>query len=86
MPLGTLSYDGDPIELRRRTAKFSPFTYIGNATGQPGISLPLHWTADDLPVGVHFLARLGEEHILLALAAQLEQAKPWHDRLPAIVS
>ena len=86
VPLGTLSYDGDPIELRRRTAKFSPFTYIGNATGQPGISLPLHWTADDLPVGVHFLARLGEEHILLALAAQLEQAKPWHDRLPAIIS
>ena len=86
VPLGTLSYDGDPIELRRRTAKFSPFTYIGNATGQPGISLPLHWTADGLPVGVHFLARLGEEHILLALAAQLEQAKPWHERLPAIVS
>ncbi|MEJ2177914.1 MAG: amidase [Gammaproteobacteria bacterium] len=80
--LGSLSYDGDPIELRRRSAKFSPFTYIGNATGQPGISLPLHWTPDNLPVGVHFLARLGEEHTLLALATQLEQAKPWQDRQP----
>ena len=84
--LGSLSYDGDPIELRRRSAKFSPFTYIGNATGQPGISLPLHWTPDNLPVGVHFLARQGEEQTLLALAAQLEQAKPWQDRLPPVVS
>ena len=82
VPLGSLSYDGDPIELRRRSAKFSPFTYIGNATGQPGISLPLHWTPENLPVGVHFLARMGEEHVLLALAAQLEQAKPWQDRQP----
>jgi amidase len=85
VPLGTLSYDGDPIELRRRTARFSPFTYIANATGQPGISLPLHWTADGLPVGVHFLAPLGEEHTLLGLAAQLEQAKPWWDRRPGII-
>jgi len=83
VPLGSLSYDGDPIELRRRSAKFSPFTYIGNATGQPGISLPLHWTPDNLPVGIHFLARQGEEHVLLALAAQLEQAKPWQDRQPS---
>lgn len=84
VPLGALSYTGDPIELRRRTAKFSPFTYIANATGQPAISLPLHWTEDGLPVGVHFVARLGEEETLLSLAAQLEQAKPWHHRQPPV--
>lgn len=86
VPLGSLCYDGDPIELRRRSAKFSPFTYIGNATGQPGISLPLHWTPDDLPVGIHFLARQGEEHLLLAIAAQLERARPWQDRQPPEVA
>jgi len=84
VPLGSLSYDGDPIELRRRTARFSPFTYIANATGQPAISLPLHWTADGLPVGVHFTARTAEEDVLLRLAAQLEQAKPWADKLPGV--
>jgi amidase len=82
--LNTLIYDGDPIELRRRTARFSPFTYIANATGQPAISVPLHWTEDGLPVGVHFTARMGEESTLLQLAAQLEQAQPWKDRLPAV--
>jgi amidase len=82
--LNTLVYDGDPIELRRRTARFSPFTYIANATGQPAISLPLHWTADGLPVGVHFTGRMGDESTLLQLAAQLELAQPWGDRLPGV--
>lgn len=83
-PLGTLIYKGDPIELRRRTARFSPFTYLANASGQPAISLPLHWPGDGLPIGVQFTARVGEESALLRLAAQLEQARPWADRLPAV--
>ena len=59
--LGTLVYrGGDPFELRRRSARFSPYTYVSNASGQPAISLPLHWTASGLPVGVHFTARWGE--------------------------
>ena len=70
MPLGILTYDsGDPFELRRRQATFSPFTYIANITGQPGISLPLAWNADNLPIGIHFLGRYGDEATLLRLSA-----------------
>jgi amidase len=84
VPLGTLVYAGDPFELRRRMAQFSPYTYLSNATGQPAISLPLHWTAEGLPVGLHFTARLGEEDTLIRLAAQLEQALPWAGHKPRV--
>ena len=84
VPLGTLRYEGDPFALRRRMARFSPYTYIANASGQPAISLPLHWSGEGLPIGLHFTARLGEESRLLALAAQLERAAPWGDKKPAI--
>ena len=56
---------------------YSPFTAIFNASGQPAISLPLHWSADDLPVGVHFAAAFGEDELLMALSGQIEQAQPW---------
>jgi amidase len=82
--LGTLVYDGDPIGLRRRMAEFSPFTYISNASGQPAVSLPLHWTDSGLPVGLHFVGPMGEESMLLRLAAQLEAARPWEHRRPAV--
>ena len=84
VPLGTLVYADDPFELRRRTARFSPYTYIANATGQPAISLPLAMSDDGLPIGLHFTARLGEETTLIRLAAQLEQARPWQALKPAI--
>ena len=48
----------------------------------PAISLPLHWTPDGLPVGVMLAGRPADEAGLLALAAQVEQAAPWHDRRP----
>jgi amidase len=63
---------------------YVPFTPVQNATGQPAISLPLHWTPDGLPVGVMFVAKLGDEATLLRIAAQLEQARPWKDRRPAV--
>lgn len=59
-----------------------PTTPIANATGAPSISLPLHWSADGLPVGVMFTGRFGDDATLLSLAAQLEQARPWAERRP----
>jgi amidase len=61
-----------------------PFTQLSNITGTPSMSVPLHWTKAGLPIGVHFLARFGEEALLFQLAGQLEQARPWKDRRPAI--
>ncbi|QLL07597.1 amidase [Mycobacterium vicinigordonae] len=61
-----------------------PYTQLANLTGRPAVSLPLHWTADSLPLGVQFVAPLGGESLLIRLAAQLEQAVPWADRLAPI--
>ena len=58
-------------------------TPLHNATGTPAMSVALHWTVDGLPVGVHFAGRYGEEATLL-LAAELETAQPWFDRVPAL--
>ena len=60
--------------------KYSPYTAIFNASGQPAMSLPLYWTPDDLPVGVHFAAAYGNDEMLVSLARQLEQVMPWHDK------
>ena len=61
-----------------------PFTQLANLTGTPAMSLPLHRTADGLPMGVQLVGRMGDEATLLQLAAQLEKAAPWFDRLPAL--
>lgn len=58
-----------------------PYTQLANLTGRPAISLPLHWTADGLPLGVQFVAPLNGETLLIRLAAQLEEALPWADRV-----
>jgi amidase len=55
-----------------------------NATGQPAISLPLHWSADGLPVGAQLVAPYGREDVLIRVAAQLEEAEPWAERWPAL--
>lgn len=61
---------------------YSPFCAAFNASGQPGASVPLHWTELGLPVGVHLAAGFGEDETLIALCRELEQAQPWFGRRP----
>jgi len=64
----------------------APYTMVANVTGQPSMSLPLHWTDEGLPMGLLFTADIGDEATLIRLASQLEQAMPWRDRRPPIVA
>lgn len=85
VPLGTFDSPPDqPLYGIQRAATFVPFTPVFNVTGQPAISLPLHWNDEGLPIGVQFAARLGDEETLLSLAGQLEEAAPWAGRVPPV--
>ncbi len=74
----------NPLGGARRSATLMPFTVPFNVTGQPAISLPLHWNSAGLPIGVQLVAAYGREDVLFRIAAQLEQAKPWADQWPAV--
>jgi amidase len=63
---------------------YVPFTAMQNFSGQPAISLPLSWSKTGLPIGVQFVGRFGEEHVLLPLAAQIEKAEPWIKKKPSV--
>jgi len=73
-----------PEEEAARIASFIPYTPQFNMTGQPAVSLPLHWTPGGLPVGVQLVAAYGREDLLVRIASQLEQAAPWSHRHPAV--
>jgi hypothetical protein len=73
-----------PEHEGQRIAHFIPYTAQFNMTGQPAISLPLHWTPGGLPVGVQLVAPYGREDMLIRVASQLEQAAPWNDRYPPV--
>ena len=68
--------------LAAKTFDYIPYTPIFNVTGQPAMSVPLHWNAAGLPIGMHFVGRFGDEATLFRLAGQLERARPWFDRAP----
>ncbi|WP_255566391.1 amidase [Iamia sp. SCSIO 61187] len=85
LPLGTMANDpANPIAPLARAGAFVPFTPAWNMTGQPAISLPLHRTAEGVPVGVQLVAAYGREDLLLRVAAQLEEAQPWAHLHPPI--
>jgi amidase len=72
------------IEQLLRNAEFTPFTAIVNLTGQPAASLPLHWSEEGVPIGVQAIGPPAGDALLLRLAAQVEEARPWLDRRPPI--
>jgi amidase len=74
----------DPTGGLMRGVPTAGFTAYWNVTGQPAISLPLHWNADGLPIGVQFVAAYGREDLLFQIAAQLEQAQPWTEHRPPV--
>jgi amidase len=87
LPLGTLDTAAeDPMSTFTRSGLFTPFTPVFNATGQPGISLPLYEGDHGLPLAVQVVGAPAGEERLLALAAQLEQAEPWASRRPSFAS
>jgi len=84
VPIGWQEAVEGAIEQLLRNTVFTPFTAIANLTGLPAISLPLHWSREGLPVGVQAIGPPAGDALLLKLAAQVEEARPWADRRPPI--
>jgi len=85
VPLGHLDMMMDDLDAYvDRLWRFAAFTYQFNVTGQPAMSVPLHWNDDNLPIGVQFVGAYGDEATLFQLAGQLERAASWHGRHPPI--
>jgi len=86
-PLGELDQNRKgmtAMEWTRQVFTYCPFTPLFNTTGQPAFSLPLHWSAGGVPVGVQIVGRFGDEATLFRLASQLEQARPWAGKRPPV--
>jgi amidase len=81
-PLGWFDADGDGAADFERQKRYAAFTALFNVTGQPAVSLPLHWTEGGLPVGSMLVGRPADEATLIALSAQVEAARPWAHRHP----
>ncbi|WP_026122941.1 amidase [Nocardiopsis halotolerans] len=81
VPVGHFTGGGPEEEFARMTA-FTPFTSVHNVSGQPSVSVPLHWSREGLPIGAMLTGRVGGEGTLLSLSAQLERARPWAHRVP----
>lgn len=87
LKLGVLNANEEGVSAHQWIKKlmdFAAFCPMFNGSGQPAMSVPLHWTKDGLPVGIHFVGRFADEVTLFSLAGQLERAQPWIDRVPPI--
>ena len=86
MPPAPVGYfeEVDPPENFERQKRFTPYAAVCNVSGQPAVSLPLHWTDGGLPIGVMLAGRMGDEATLISLSAQIEAARPWRDRRPSL--
>ena len=87
--VGGLRNDDDPAQDFENQKRFTPFTAPYNMSGQPAVSVPLHWAASadggsDLPIGIQLIGRPGDEATLIRIAAQLEAAEPWAHRKPPV--
>jgi amidase/6-aminohexanoate-cyclic-dimer hydrolase len=78
------SMSEDPSHIVPILRRYMPGTSMFNMSGQPAMSVPLAWNKAGLPLGMMFAARLGDEATLFRLAGQLEQARPWKDKLPPV--
>jgi amidase len=77
-------YTGMIEKVANKTFAWMPYPALANITGQPSMSVPLHWSSDNLPIGVMFTAPMNDEATLFQVAAQLEKAQPWFDNVAVI--
>ena len=84
-PVGWIFEDDDPWDQLARASAVVAFTAPVNASGQPAVSLPLHWSSNGLPIGTQLIGGPAGEAMLIRVAAQLEEARPWADRRPPLV-
>jgi amidase len=80
------SCSNEPWDDFRDSGRFTPFTALFNVSGQPGISVPLFDGEDGLPLAVQLVGPPAGEALLLALAGQLEDARPWAERRPPLAA
>lgn len=84
LEIGAIFVDDDPFGQLFRSGLFIPYTPAANVTGQPAVSLPLHWNAEGLPIGVQLIGAPAREDILIRISAQVEAARPWADKRPVL--